>query len=100
MGSIMKVDNIEMENIVGEVVDCFEEKMKLLFEENPEMIEPQEEIRGVTKENLWKMQVTNCGLDLLTDLDDLIAKYETKIKSGEYYEEYCNWLEEAGVKAS
>ena len=30
-------DMNEMENLIGEVVDCFEEKMKTLFEEEPEM---------------------------------------------------------------
>ena len=75
--------NVEMENIVGEVVDCFEEKMLLLFKEK--MIE-QQEIKGLKPENLWKSQVTNCGLDLVVAIDELIEKFETKVRSGEYLE--------------
>ena len=33
------VDNVDIENQIGEVVDAFEEKMKILFEEVPEMFE-------------------------------------------------------------
>ena len=40
-------DMCEMENLIGEVVDCFEEKMKTLYEEEPEMFKRQPLPRGV-----------------------------------------------------
>ena len=62
------VDNVDMENQIGEVVDAFEEKMKILFEEVPEMFE------GRSTEQEWSCQVTNCGLDLVAAIDKLVEK--------------------------
>ena len=86
------VDNVDMENLIGEVADAFEEKMKILFEEVPEMFE------GRSTEQEWKSQVTNCGLDLVTAIDDLVEKFEVKLHNGEYYREMRDWQREAGIK--
>ena len=86
-------DMNEMENLIGEVVDCFEEKMKVLFEETPEMFE------GRSTEQEWSSQVTNCGLDLVTAIDQLVEKFEVKLHNGEYYREMRNWQRDAGIRA-
>ena len=87
-------DMNEMENLIGEVVDCFEEKMKALFEEEPEMFE------GRSTEQEWSSQVTNCGLDLVTAIDQLVEKFEVKLHNGEYLDELRDWQRDAGIKAS
>jgi len=74
-------DMCEMENLVGEVVDCFEEKMRTVFEEEPEIFE------GRSTEAQWSAQVTNCGLDMVTAIDELIEKFEVKLHNGEYFDE-------------
>ena len=86
------VDNVDMENQIGEVVDAFEEKMKILFEEVPEMFE------GRSTEQEWSCQVTNCGLDLVAAIDKLVEKFEMKLHDGEYYEELRDWQRDAGIK--
>jgi hypothetical protein len=81
-----------MENLVGEVVDCFEEKMRTVFEEEPEIFE------GRSTELEWKTQVTNCGLDLVVAIDELIEKFEVKLHNGEYHREMRDWQRAAGIK--
>lgn len=85
-------DMNEMENLIGEVVDCFEEKMKTLYEEEPEMF------KGRSTEQEWSTQVTNCGLDLVAAIDKLVEQYEMKLHDGEYYEELLDWQRDAGIK--
>ena len=84
-------DMNEMENLIGEVVDCFEEKMKTLFEEAPEMFE------GRSTESEWSAQVINCGLDLVAAIDKLVEKCEMKLHDGVYYEELRDWQRDAGI---
>tara|TARA_B100000683_G_scaffold82657_1_gene81517 strand:- start:58 stop:336 length:279 start_codon:yes stop_codon:yes gene_type:complete len=86
------VDNVDMENQIGEVVDAFEEKMKILFEEVPEMFE------GRSTEQEWSTQVTNCGLDLVDAISKVVEQYEAKLHNGEYYEELRDYLRDAGIK--
>ena len=83
-------DMVDIENQIDEVVDTFEEKMKILFEEVPEAFE------GRSTEQEWSSQVTNCGLDLVTAIDRLVEKYEMKLHDGEYLEELRDWQREAG----
>jgi len=85
-------DMKEMENLVGEVVDCFEEKMKVLYEETPKLFE------GRSTELEWGCQVTNCGLDLITAIDELVEKFEVKLHNGEYHREMRDWQRAAGIK--
>tara|TARA_B100000700_G_scaffold110038_2_gene123991 strand:- start:1251 stop:1535 length:285 start_codon:yes stop_codon:yes gene_type:complete len=86
------VDNVDMENQIGEVVDAFEEKMKILFEEVPEMFE------GRSTEQEWSTQVKNCGLDLMDAIGKVVEQYEAKLHNGEYYEELRDWQQDAGIK--
>ena len=85
-------DMNEIANLVGEVVDCFEEQMRTVFEEEPEIFE------GRSTELEWKSQVTNCGLDLVVAIDKLIEKFEVKLHNGEYHREMRDWQRAAGIK--
>ena len=87
-------DMNEMENLIGEVVDCFEEKMKALYEEAPEIFE------GRSTEQEWSSQVTNCGLDLVAAIDELVEKFEVKLHNGEYLQELRDYQRDAGIKVS
>ena len=86
------VDNVDIENQIGEVVDAFEEKMKILFEEVPEMFE------GRSTEQEWSTQVTNCGLDMMNAISAVVEKYEAKLHNGEYFQELRDWQRDAGIK--
>ena len=86
------VDNVDMENQIGEVVDAFEEKMKILFEEVPEMFE------GRSTEQEWSSQVTNCGLDMMDAISKVVEQYEAKLHNGEYLQELRDWQRDAGIK--
>ena len=84
------VDMVDMENQIGEVVDAFEEKMKILFEEDPGLFE------GRSTEIEWKCQVTNAGLELVNRIAMEIERVETKLHNGEFHEELRTWQREAG----
>ena len=86
------VDNVDMENQIGEVVDAFEEKMKILFEEVPEMFE------GRSTEQEWSTQVTNAGLELLNRISMEIERVEVKLHNGEYLQELRDWQRDAGIE--
>ena len=83
-------DMKEMENQIGEVVDCFEEKMRALYVEAPEIFE------GRSTEQEWSSQVTNCGLDLVAAIDELVEKFEVKLHNGDYHKELRDWQKSAG----
>ena len=83
-------DMREMENLIGKVVDCLEEKMGMLFDEEPEMF------KGRSTEQEWSSQVTNCGLDMLQAICEVVEKYEMKLHDGEYYDELRDWQRDAG----
>jgi len=55
--------------------------MRTVFEEEPEIFE------GRSTEAQWSAQVTNCGLDMVTAIDELIEKFEVKLHNGEYFDE-------------
>ncbi len=81
-------DMSEMENLVGGVVDCFEEKMKIVFEEEPEIFKTRfanGEVKIHSTEQEWSSQVANCRLDLVAAIDELIEKFEVKLHNGEYH---------------
>ena len=88
------VDNVDMENQIGEVVDAFEEKMKILFEEVPEMFE------GRSTEQEWSSQVTNCGLDMMEAISKVVEQYEAKLHAGEYLQELRDWQRDAGIEVA
>jgi len=84
------VDMVDMENQLGELVDAFEERMLLLFEEDPGLF------KGRSTETEWKCQVKNAGLDLIEQLGTTIEKVEVRLHNGEYLDELRTWQKEAG----
>ena len=78
-------DMNDMENLIGEVADCFEEKMKILFEEAPEIFE------GRSTEAQWKAQVKEAGLELNSRLSMEVEKVETKLHDGQFLDEPDCW---------
>jgi hypothetical protein len=93
------VDMVDMENQVGKVVDTFEEKMKTLYEEEPDSFAvPNEDgSMGRISEGNWKSQVTNCGLDLNEALCKVVEQFENKLHNGDYYNEWKAWAKAAGA---
>ena len=83
-------DMVDIENQIGEVVDAFEEKMKILFEEDPGLF------AGRSTKGEWHCQVTNAGLELVNRIAMEIERVETKLHNGEFYEELRTWQREAG----
>ena len=71
-------DMDEMENLLDEVTDAFEDTMKQVFDEVPEAFE------GRTSQMDWNAQVSSAADDLREDLNRLIEKFETKLHQGEY----------------
>ena len=92
------VDMVDMENQIGEVVDSFEEKMRTLYEEEPDSFAvPNEDgSMGRVSEQNWKSQVTNCGLDLNEALCKVVEQFESKLHNGEFHKEMRTWQAEAG----
>jgi hypothetical protein len=87
------VDMVDIENQIGEVVDAFEEKMRTLYEEEPDSFAvPNEDgSMGRISEQNWKSQVVNCGLDLNEALCKVVEKFESKLHNGDYYDEWKTW---------
>jgi len=71
-------DMDEMESMLDEVADCFDDKLKQVFDEVPEAFE------GRTSCMDWHAQVSSAADDLREDLNRLVKKYETKLHQGEY----------------
>ncbi len=87
-------DMVDMENQIGELVDSFEEKMKILFEEDPGLFE------GRSTEAEWKAQVSNYGLDLQEELHKVMERFEAKLHGGDYHVELRDWQKRAGCHVS
>jgi len=83
-------DMVDIENQIDEVVDTFEEKMKILFEEDPGLFAER------STESEWRCQVTNAGLELVNRIAMEIKRVETKLHNGEFHEELRTWQREAG----
>lgn len=71
-------DMLDMESMLYEVTDTFQDEMKQLFEEEPEIFE------GRSTEVSWNAQVNAASEDLRKELDALIEKFEIKLHNGEY----------------
>ena len=85
-------DMVDMENQIGEVVDAFEEKMRILFEESPEMFE------GRSTKQEWSCQVTNAGLELVNRIAMEVERVEEMLHNGVYLQELRDWQRDAGIK--
>ena len=71
-------DMLDMESMLYEVTDTFQDEMKQLFEEEPEIFE------GRSTKVSWNAQVNAASEELRKELDVLIEKFETKLHNGEY----------------
>ena len=68
----------EMENLLDETVDCFEDTMKQLFDEDPGLFE------GRSTQMEWSSQVSFAGDELRKELNQLIEKFEVRLHNGEF----------------
>jgi hypothetical protein len=75
-------DMDEMENILDEATDCFEDKMKQLFDEVGE--EHAQQMLGVSNQMDWSGQVCFAAEVLRKRLQDAVEKVENELKAGEF----------------
>ena len=68
----------EMENLIGEVTDCFEDTMKQLFDEDPGIFE------GYSTKATWNAQVCYAGEEFQEALKELVEKFEVRLLQGEF----------------
>ena len=68
----------EMENLIGEVTDCFEDTMKQLFDEDPGIFE------GHSTQAHWNAQVCYAGEAFQEELKKLVEKFEVRVLQGEF----------------
>ena len=75
----MSVSDIDqMESRLDEVTDTFEDMMKQLFVEEPELFS------GRSTKWDWNAACSVASDDLRKELNTLIEKYEVKLPNGEY----------------
>ena len=72
----------EMENILDEATDCFEDKMKQLFDEIGE--DDAKQMLGVSNQMDWSGQVCFAAEVLRKRLQDAVEKVENELKAGEF----------------
>ena len=75
-------DMKEMEALIDNVTDCFEDKMKQLFDEVGE--EHIKEMLGVTNQMDWSGQVCFAADVLKEELNRTIEKIEVRLLAGEF----------------
>ncbi len=75
-------DMDEMENILDEATDCFEDKMKQLFDEVGE--EHIKDMLGVTNQMDWTGQVCSAAEVLRENLKAAVEKVELMLQAGEF----------------
>jgi len=73
-------DNIEIENILDEATDCFEDKLKQLFDE----LDDTSKINVSTNQMNWCTQVSAAGDELRKELNHTIEWFEVKFLRGEF----------------
>ena len=70
-------DMTEMEDLLDNVADCFDDKMKQLFDELPEAV-------PATNQMDWFAQVNDASNDFRKELAALVERFESKLKHGEF----------------
>ena len=76
----------EMENLLGEVTDCFEDTMKQLYDEDPGLFESKmgnETVVHSTQAH-WNAQVSYGGDEFHKELKKLVEKFEVRLLQGEF----------------
>ena len=71
-------DMDEMENLLDEVTDAFEDTMKQLFDEDPKIFE------GRSSKWSWHSQVSCAGHEFREELNRLVEKFEIRLHNGEF----------------
>tara|TARA_A100001515_G_scaffold32177_1_gene25076 strand:+ start:139 stop:396 length:258 start_codon:yes stop_codon:yes gene_type:complete len=77
----------EMENLIGEVTDCFEDTMKQLYEEDPGLFETRfgnGEVKVHSTQADWNAQVSYAGDEFQQALKNLVEKFEIRLHNGEF----------------
>lgn len=77
----------EMENLIGEVTDCFEDTMKQLYDEDPGLFETRfgnGEVKVHSTQSHWNAQVSYTGDEFQKELKRLVEKFEVKLLQGEF----------------
>ncbi len=77
----------EMEKLLDETVDCFEDTMKQLFDEDPGLFETRfanGEVKVHSTQMEWSSQVSFAGDELRKELNQLIEKFEIRLHNGEF----------------
>ena len=77
----------EMENLIGEVTDCFEDTMKQLYDEDPGLFETRfgnGEVKVHSTQSHWNAQVSYAGDEFQTALKALVEKFEIRLHNGEF----------------
>ena len=70
-------DMTEMHNLLDETADCFDDLMKLLFDEVPDAV-------PATNQMDWSGQVSAASDDFRKELTALVQRFEIKLKHGEF----------------
>ena len=70
-------DMTEMEDLLDNVADCFDDKMKQLFDELPEAV-------PATNQMDWFAQVNDASNDFRKELAALVERFEIKLQHGEF----------------
>ena len=77
----------EMEKLLDETADCFEDTMKQLFDEDPGLFETRfanGEVKVHSPQMEWSSQVSFAGDELRKELNQLIEKFEIRLHNGEF----------------
>ena len=70
-------DMTEMHNLLDETADCFDDLMKQLFDEVPEVVPAASQMD-------WLAQVNAASDDFRKELAVLVERFEIKLKHGEF----------------
>ena len=70
-------DMTEMDNLLDETADCFDDLMKQLFDEVPEVVPAASQMD-------WSGQVSAASDDFRKELAVLVERFEIKLKHGEF----------------
>ena len=77
----------EMENLIGEVTDCFEDTMKQLYDEDPGLFETRfanGEFKVHSTQAHWNAQVSVAGDEFHKALKKLVENFEVRLLQGEF----------------
>ena len=77
----------EMEKLIDEPTDCFEDTMKQLYDEDPGLFETRfgnGEVKVHSTQAHWNAQVSYAGDEFQEALKKLVEKFEVRLLQGEF----------------